>query len=47
MKIFALTHNLEIREDLRRNNIEDVKKYSVDIAVEKMAGIYEERIGGE
>lgn len=41
-KILALYHNPEIREDMRRNNIEDAKKYSADIAVEKMAGIYEE-----
>lgn len=40
-KILALYRSPGIRESIRRNNIEDVKKYSVDIAVERMAGIYE------
>lgn len=41
-KIVALYKNPEIRTEIRKNNIEDSAKYSVDIAVKKMAEIYGE-----
>lgn len=40
-KILKLYRNPVLRAEIRKNNIEDSKKYSVDIAVEKMAEIYE------
>lgn len=39
-KIFKLYKNPGLRAEMRKNNIEDSKKYSVDIAVKKMAEIY-------
>ena len=39
-KIVALYKNPELRAEMRKNNIEDSRKYSVDIAVKKMAEIY-------
>lgn len=41
-KILELYKNSEIRAEMRKNNIEDSAKYSVDIAVKKMAEIYGE-----
>ena len=41
-KIFKLYKNPELRKEMRKNNIEDSAKYSVDIAVKKMAEIYGE-----
>lgn len=41
-KVLMLHRNPVLRAEIRRNNIEDSAKYSVDIAVRKMAGIYEE-----
>lgn len=41
-KILELYKNFEIRTEIRKNNIEDSAKYSVDIAVKKMAEIYGE-----
>lgn len=41
-KILELYKNSEIRTEIRKNNIEDSAKYSVDIAVKKMAEIYVE-----
>lgn len=41
-KILELYKNPEIRTEIRKNNIEDSAKYSVDIAVKKMAEIYGE-----
>ncbi|WP_308693288.1 glycosyltransferase [uncultured Treponema sp.] len=41
-KILALYKNPGLRAEMRKNNIEDSEKYSVDIAVEKMAEIYGE-----
>ena len=41
-KIMELYKNPEIRTEIRKNNIEDSAKYSVDIAVKKMAEIYGE-----
>ena len=41
-KILELYKNPELRTEMRKNNIEDSRKYSVDIAVKKMAEIYEE-----
>lgn len=41
-KILELYKNPEIRTEMRKNNIEDSAKYSVDIAVKKMAEIYGE-----
>lgn len=41
-KIVALYKNPELRAEMRKNNIEDSRKYSVDIAVKKMAEIYGE-----
>ena len=40
-KILNLYKNPVLRAEIRKNNVEDSKKYSVDIAVEKMAEIYE------
>lgn len=39
-KILVLYKNPELRAEIRKNNIEDSVKYSVEIAIEKMAGIY-------
>ena len=39
-KILELYKNPELRTEMRKNNIEDSRKYSVDIAVKKMAEIY-------
>ena len=41
-KIVALYKNPMLRAEMRKNNIEDSRKYSVDIAVKKMAEIYGE-----
>ncbi len=41
-KILKLYKNPKARVEMRKNNIEDSAKYSVDIAVKKMAGIYKE-----
>lgn len=41
-KIVALYKNPDIRAEMRNDNIEDSEKYSVDIAVKKMAEIYGE-----
>ena len=41
-KILMIFNNPELRESMRKANIKDSAKYSVDIAVQKMAGIYEE-----
>lgn len=41
-KILELYKNPGLRTETRKNNIEDSKKYSVDIAVKKMAEIYGE-----
>lgn len=40
-KILKLYKNPGLRAEIQKNNIEDSRKYSVDIAVEKMAEIYE------
>lgn len=45
-KIVALYKNPELRAEMRKNNIEDSRKYSVDIAVKKMAEIYGECMKG-
>lgn len=44
-KILKLYNSPELRAEMQKNNREDSKKYSVDIAVQKMAGIYKECIG--
>lgn len=44
-KILRLYNSPELRAEMQKNNREDSKKYSVEIAVEKMAGIYKECIG--
>lgn len=48
--IILLYKNSALRQEMGRRNIEEAKKYSVDIAVKKMAGIYSEliseKIGG-
>lgn len=44
-KILRLYNSPELRAEMQKNNREDSKKYSVDIAVQKMAGIYKECIG--
>lgn len=44
-KILELYKNPELRTEMRKNNIEDSRKYSVDIAVKKMAEIYGECVG--
>lgn len=41
-KILELYKNSMVRAEMRKNNIEDSAKYSVDIAVKKMAEIYGE-----
>lgn len=41
-KILDLYKNPELMAEMRKNNIEDSRKYSVDIAVKKMAEIYGE-----
>ena len=41
-KILELYKNPMLRAEMRKNNIEDSRKYSVDIAVKKMAEIYGE-----
>ncbi len=41
-KILELYKNPELRTEMRKNNIEDSAKYSVDIAVQQMAEIYGE-----
>ena len=45
-KIVALYKNPELRAEMRKNNIKDSAKYSVDIAVKKMAEIYGECMKG-
>ncbi len=40
-KILGLYKNPALRAQIKKNNIEDSKKYSAEIAVEKMAEIYE------
>ena len=42
--IILLYKNPLLREEMGRRNVEEAKRYSVDIAVEKMAGIYNEVI---
>lgn len=44
-KILKLYNSPALRAEMKKNNREDSKKYSVDIAVQKMAGIYKECIG--
>lgn len=44
-KILKLYNSPALRAEMQKNNREDSKKYSVDIAVQKMAGIYKECIG--
>ena len=39
-KIVALYNNPKLRIEMRKSNIEDSRKYSIDIAVRKMAEIY-------
>lgn len=41
-KILELYKNSKLRTEMQKNNIEDSRKYSVDIAVKKMAEIYGE-----
>ena len=41
-KIVALYKNPKLRIEMRKSNIEDSRKYSIDIAVRKMAEIYGE-----
>lgn len=41
-KILGFYKNPALRAEIRKNNVEDSKKYSVEIAVEKMAEIYRE-----
>lgn len=41
-KIVVLYKNSELRTEMGKSNIEDSRKYSVDIAVRKMAEIYED-----
>lgn len=41
-KILELYKNPKLRTEMQKNNIEDSRKYSVDIAVKKMAEIYGE-----
>lgn len=42
--IILLYKNPSLREEMGRRNVSEAKKYSVDIAVKKMAGIYSEVI---
>ena len=42
--IILLYKNPLLREEMGRRNVEEAKRYSVDIAVEKMAEIYNEVI---
>lgn len=44
-KILEFYKNPELRTEMRKNNIEDSRKYSVDIAVKKMAEIYGKCVG--
>lgn len=44
-KILELYKNSKLRTEMRKSNIEDSRKYSVDIAVKKMAEIYGECVG--
>ena len=43
-KVLKLYNSPSLRAEMQKNNREDSKKYSVEIAVEKMAGIYKECI---
>lgn len=45
--IILLYKNPSLREEMGRRNVCEAKKYSVDIAVKKMAEIYGECVGGE
>ena len=45
-KIIALYKNPELMAEMRKNNIKESAKYSVDIAVKKMAEIYGECVKG-
>lgn len=45
--IVLLYKNPALREEMGRRNVSEARKYSVDIAVEKMAGIYKECVGGK
>lgn len=45
--IILLYKNPALREEMGRRNVSEARKYSVDIAVERMAGIYEECVGGK
>lgn len=38
--IFELYHNKELRKKIKENNVIDARKFSVSVAVEKMAKIY-------
>lgn len=40
--IFELYNNQELRKKMSERNIEEAKKYSIDIAISKMADIYKE-----
>lgn len=42
--IILLYKNPSLREEMGRRNVDEAKRYSVDIAVKKMAGIYSEVI---
>lgn len=42
--IVLLYKNPLLREEMGRRNVDEARKYSVDIAVRKMAGIYNEVI---
>lgn len=45
--IILLYKNPSLRTEMGKRNVEEAKKYSVDIAVEKMAEIYDEMIDSE
>ena len=45
--IVLLYKNPALREEMGRRNVSEARKYSVGIAVEKMAEIYKECVGGE
>ena len=45
--IVLLYKNPALREEMGRRNVSEARKYSVSIAVERMAGIYKECVGGE
>ena len=45
--IILLYKNPALREEMGKRNVNEARKYSVDIAVERMAGIYKECVGGK